>query len=174
MQHVRQQQREGLVADDLARAPDGVSEAERRLLAREARLPGVREVALQHFERVLLAALRKRALQFVLAVEMVLDDALVAAGDENEMLDAGRARLVDDVLDARAGRRRSAFPSGMALVAGRNRVPSPATGKTALRTRFGLAVIHISTRLRQELNNARRGIGHAKFVTGQLLVSAPP
>ena len=31
--HIRQQDREGLVADDFARAPDGVAEAERRLLA---------------------------------------------------------------------------------------------------------------------------------------------
>ena len=32
---------------------------------------------------------------------MVLDDALVAAGDEDEMLDAGFARFVHDVLDHR-------------------------------------------------------------------------
>ena len=33
---------------------------------------------------------------------MVLDHALVAPGDENEMLDPGLARLVDDVLHDRA------------------------------------------------------------------------
>ena len=32
---------------------------------------------------------------------MILDDALVAAGDEDEVLDAGLAGLVDDVLDQR-------------------------------------------------------------------------
>ena len=32
---------------------------------------------------------------------MVLDDALVAAGDEDEMLDPGLARLVDDILQDR-------------------------------------------------------------------------
>ena len=32
---------------------------------------------------------------------MVLDHGLVAAGDEDEVLDAGLARLVDDVLDER-------------------------------------------------------------------------
>jgi hypothetical protein len=37
-QHVGQDHGEGLVADDLARTPDRVAEAERRLLAREARL----------------------------------------------------------------------------------------------------------------------------------------
>ena len=33
---------------------------------------------------------------------MVLDDRLVAAGDEDEMLDAGGPRLIDHVLDHRA------------------------------------------------------------------------
>ena len=32
---------------------------------------------------------------------MVFDDRLVAAGDEDEMLDAGLARLIDDILDDR-------------------------------------------------------------------------
>ena len=41
----------------------------------------------------------QRLFQLDLAVEMVLDHALVAAGDEDEMLDAGLARLVDDMLD---------------------------------------------------------------------------
>jgi hypothetical protein len=36
-----------------------------------------------------------------LQVEMVLDDGLVAAGDEDEMLDAGLARFVDHMLDQR-------------------------------------------------------------------------
>ena len=32
---------------------------------------------------------------------MILDDALVAAGDENEVLDARVPRLIDDMLDER-------------------------------------------------------------------------
>jgi len=32
---------------------------------------------------------------------MVFDDRLVAAGDEDEMFDAGLARLIDDILDDR-------------------------------------------------------------------------
>ena len=55
----------------------------------------------QRLELRRLAARGKRLLELELPVEMVLDDALVAAGDEDEMLDAGRARLVDDVLDQR-------------------------------------------------------------------------
>ena len=50
------------------------------------------------------------------------------------MLDAGLARLVDHILDD--GRSTTVSISfGIALVAGRKRVPSPATGNTALRTR---------------------------------------
>ena len=36
-----------------------------------------------------------------MAVEMILDRALVAPGDEDEMLDARGARLIDHVLDQR-------------------------------------------------------------------------
>ena len=52
-------------------------------------------------QRLGLAAHLERVLELELAVEMVLDDALVAAGDEDEMLDAGLARLIDRVLDQR-------------------------------------------------------------------------
>ena len=40
-------------------------------------------------------------LELELLVEVVLDDALVATGDEDEVLDPGFARLVDRVLDQR-------------------------------------------------------------------------
>jgi hypothetical protein len=69
-------------------------------------------------------------LEFKLAVEMVLDDRLVAAGDEDEMFNAGLACLVDHVLDQSTT---GSISFGTALVAGRNLVPRPATGKTALR-----------------------------------------
>jgi len=101
VQHVGQQERERLVADDLAGAPDGVAEAQGGLLAREARLPGLRQVALQGLQLGGLPARLQGALQLELAVEMVLDHPLVAAGDENEVLDAAGARLVHHVLDYR-------------------------------------------------------------------------
>ena len=101
-QDVRQQQRERLVADELARAPHRMAEPERRLLAREARGAGDRRVARQRVEIGLPLALGERLLELELAVEMILDHALVAAGDEDEMLDAGLARLVDHVLHQRA------------------------------------------------------------------------
>ena len=101
-QHVGQQQRERLVADQLARAPDRVAEAERRLLAGEAR--GAGAPAGRRDRSFRSAGLRRSfsvSFELELAVEMVLDHRLVAAGDEDEMLDAGLARLVHHVLDQR-------------------------------------------------------------------------
>ena len=95
------QQRERLVADQFARAPHRMAEAERRLLAGEAGLPGPGCKRCRRGELVVLAALRQRVVQLELHVEMILDDRLVAAGDEDEMLDAGLARLVDHILDDR-------------------------------------------------------------------------
>ena len=95
------QQRERLVADQFARAPDGMAKAERHLLAGEAGLARPRLQPLQAGQLVVLAALRQRVVELELDVEMVFDDRLVAAGDEDEMLDAGLARLVDDILDDR-------------------------------------------------------------------------
>ena len=64
MQHVGQQQRERLVADDIARAPHGMAETERRLLAREARLArasGSSRHQLFELLRLLLAGERRSA-----------------------------------------------------------------------------------------------------------------
>jgi hypothetical protein len=99
--HVGQEQRERLVADQVARAPDGMAETERNLLAGEAGLARARLQALKMRELVVLAALRQRVVKFELQIEMILDDALVAAGHEDEVLDAGFARLVHDILDHR-------------------------------------------------------------------------
>jgi hypothetical protein len=63
---------------------------------------------------------------------MILDDDLVAAGDEDEMFDAGLARFVDHMLNQRPVDTGS-ISFGVASVAGRNLVPSSALGKRALR-----------------------------------------
>src|SRR5579871_2495082 len=99
--HVRQQDGEGLVADDLARAPDRVSEPEGRLLAGETRRAGRRQIGHQRLIFLRLPPPLESLLEFVGGVEMVLDDALVSAGDKDEMLDSGLARLVHDVLKDR-------------------------------------------------------------------------
>jgi len=79
-----------------------VAETERRLLAGEARGAGPRQVTGKQLELRALAALGQCELQLELAVEMILDHPLVAAGHEDEVLDPGIARLVDHVLDDRA------------------------------------------------------------------------
>jgi hypothetical protein len=47
-----------------------------------------------------------------LAVEVILDDGLVAAGHEDEVLDAGLAGLVHHVLDHEAGDGQDGFADG--------------------------------------------------------------
>ena len=64
-------------------------------------VPGARQVLREQLEVGAPLAVAQGQLQLELAVEMVLDHALVAPGDEDEMLDAGLARLVDDMLDQR-------------------------------------------------------------------------
>ena len=94
------------------------------------REPGSIAMARSSASVVVLAALLKRALQLVGDVEMLDDGGLAAAGDEAELLDAGFARFLDRVLDERLSTTGSiSFAS--ALVAGRKRVPRPATGRTA-------------------------------------------
>ena len=78
-----------------------MSEAERRLLAGETHGAGLGLVARQNVLLGLLAARGQRGVEFEHPVEMILDHALVAPGDEDEMLDAGFLGLVDDVLDQR-------------------------------------------------------------------------
>src|SRR5258708_7591246 len=50
---------------------------------------------------LVLAALCQRVIELELDIEMILDNRLVAPGDEDEMLDAGLARLIDHILDDR-------------------------------------------------------------------------
>src|SRR6202034_1347320 len=56
-QNVRQQQREGLATDQLARAPHRVAEAERLLLAGKTRRARDRQLLGEEFQRVVLLAL---------------------------------------------------------------------------------------------------------------------
>ena len=78
-----------------------MSEAERRLLAGETHGARFGLVARQNFLLGLLAARGERGVEFEHPVEMILDHALVASGDEDEMLDAGFLGFVDHILDQR-------------------------------------------------------------------------
>ena len=63
---------------------------------------------------------------------MILDHRLVAAGDEDEMLDAGLARLVHHVLDQRPVDHRQHL-LGHGLGGGQEAGAEPGHGKIALR-----------------------------------------
>src|SRR6476646_9630754 len=89
------------MADQFSRAPDRVAKAEWRLLAGEAHGPGFWQIFRQKRELGFLAPLRQSQLELELAVEVIFDHALVPARNEDEMLDAGLARLIHHVLDKR-------------------------------------------------------------------------
>ena len=78
-----------------------MTQAQRLLLAGKTSPAGRRQVLPQFGKGFGLATRLERLLEFVLTVEVILDDALVAAGDEDEMFDAGLPRLVDHILDQR-------------------------------------------------------------------------
>src|SRR5882724_1178977 len=132
---VGQQQRERLVAHELARAPHRVAKSERLLLTREARRPGPGQVVRQELEIVLPLALAQRHLELERTIEMILDDALVTSGDEDEMLDAGLPRLVNDVLDHRPVDDRQHF-LGHGLGGGQESGPQAGNGEDSLTDRF--------------------------------------
>ncbi len=69
----------GSSPDDVARAPDGMAEAERLLLGGEGGGAAAgRGLGAQRLQRLRLAALLQRVLELVGHVEMVLDHLLVA------------------------------------------------------------------------------------------------
>jgi hypothetical protein len=148
VQHVGQQQRERLVADNVAGAPHGMAETERGLLAREAGLARGRKIAHERFQLRRLAAFRQGTLQFVLAVEVILDHTLVAASDEDEVLDPRRTRFVHDMLEDGAVDDRQHL-LGYRLGRGQK------SGAEAGHRKHGLA----NTLGHREMNSCRRPVG---------------
>ena len=97
---VGQDHRERLVADELLGHQDGVAQAELLLLAHVGDLGQVADV-LDPPEHLDVAALLEQVLELVADIEVVLDRPLLAGGDDDDLLDAGRHRLFDGVLDDR-------------------------------------------------------------------------
>jgi hypothetical protein len=92
---------ERLVAHEVARAEHGVAQAERLGLP-HIRAGHARGQEPAHFLQQLRLAVRLQlGLELVGLVEMVLDGALAAAGDEDEVGDAGVHRFFHRVLDER-------------------------------------------------------------------------
>ena len=100
-QIVDQHHREGLAADQVTRAPDRVAEAFGLLLAGVDELARLRRFAEQGFELGPTTAPGERLEELDGPVEMVLDQSLAAARDEDDLLDPGGPCLLDRVLHDR-------------------------------------------------------------------------
>ena len=90
----------GFILREGARFQNGVAQPLCLFLAQKKDVRQARDGAhvLQH---LFLAGFRKAGLQLGGAVEMVFHDALAAAGDDEDLLDAGGDGLLHDVLDGR-------------------------------------------------------------------------
>lgn len=84
-----------------SRAPQGVTEAERFLLAGKACRAWKRQFARQKLDDLAALSIAKGILKLDLTVEMVLDDVLIASGHEDEVFNASLAGLIDDMLNER-------------------------------------------------------------------------
>ena len=78
-----------------------MTQAERLLLPDVGDLAGFEQHILERFELRLLVARHQGVAQLVAMVEVVLNCRLSAPGNEDELLDAGRACLLDRILNER-------------------------------------------------------------------------
>src|SRR5262245_19939308 len=116
-----------------------MAKSERRLLAREAGVAGRGQVAPQRLELGQLASFRERAFELVLAVEVILNRALIAARNEYEVLNAGLARLIHDVLkDRPIDHGQKFFRHNL----GRRQEPGPKAGDREHSLANGLSRVH--------------------------------
>ena len=98
---VGKQDRERLVADCGPRAQHRVTEPEGRRLANVHARHMTRQYSAHPRQKLGLALRFERRLQLRRTVEVVLDSLLRVTGDEHEMVDSGRHRLLHRVLDER-------------------------------------------------------------------------
>src|SRR5262249_37881751 len=130
-----------------------MAQAQRLLLARKACGPGAGQLFRQEIEVGLPLALAQRHLELELAVEMVLDNALVTPGDEDEMLDTGLPRLVAYMLDHWPVDDRQHF-LGHGLGGGQEPGPKAGHGENSFADRFHAAPCRM-TRLSDEGRGGR-------------------
>ena len=78
-----------------------MAEPQRFRLARVAELAGRRQPVGHRLQLGRLALPSQDVLELVDAIEVILEDALAAAGDEDELFDAGGARLLERILNER-------------------------------------------------------------------------
>ncbi len=131
-QVVAEQHRERLVADVPVGAQHGVAEPLRVALPHVVH--GGQLAGLAYLGQAFAGLLGgQRLLQLVGPVEMVLDGDLAAPSDEQHVIQAGGDGLLHHVLDRRLVDDRQ-HSLGVALVVGKNLVPRPTAGITALVT----------------------------------------
>ncbi len=99
---IGQQDGERIIADELARAPDGVAQPQRFLLADGHHGAGHDAGRFQRLERGCLVAGLQRVFKFVADIEIIDQGVLAPAGNKAEFLDPRLARLIDCILDQRA------------------------------------------------------------------------
>jgi hypothetical protein len=95
---VAEEHPEGLVAHEGPRAEDGVAEAQRLLLAHVGH-GGQLGDGLDLGQLLGLSTILQVVLELEGGVEVILDGALVAAGDQHDLLEPGGYRLLHHVLD---------------------------------------------------------------------------
>lgn len=130
---VGQHHGKGFVVDQAARAPDRMAQPHRLVLADIGDGARFHVGLAQDLEQVLLAGLAQVVFQLVRVVEVILERALAARGDKDELGDsAARASSMAYWISGRSTSVMISF--GIDFVAGRKRVPRPATGKMAFVT----------------------------------------
>ena len=97
--HVGQEKRKRILANDVVGAPDSMAKAKRFLLAGEACRAWGWQIEFEIKQFFLLVTALQDFLQLELPVEMILDNALVAARHKNEVLDFTVPGLVGHVLN---------------------------------------------------------------------------
>ena len=131
-QVVRQVHEERLRAHGRLRAQHRMPQTQRRGLA-DVDAGGVRgQHAAQLVQQVALALLLQHVLELLVRIEVILDGALGGAGDEHQAPRAGR-KASSTAYWMSGLSTTGSISLGLALVAGRKRVPRPATGNTAVR-----------------------------------------
>ncbi len=96
---VGQEDRKRFIADNVARAPYGMAQPHRLLLADIGAVAWAKTGRLE--DRDILAAIGHRPLKLISDIEMVLDRALAATGDEDHLLDPCLTRLINRILNQR-------------------------------------------------------------------------
>ena len=100
MSAVAQDDREGLVADQLTGHEHRVAEAERFALTHVREVDQVRDLA-DLVEQFVLATRFQERLELNRTIEVIFDRVLATAGHQDDVVNAGRHRFLDAVLDDR-------------------------------------------------------------------------